>query len=207
METKLCKQCQTEIPKKARICPNCKKKQGEIGKWVVIIVAVLLLFAMFGSGGDEDDDGSVNNTGNIENGKDSQKETEKNTEEKVDNVFVAGEFLETDHLKISYLSCEEYKSDNQFMQPRDGYMYYRLEFEFENVGEKDEYVSSFEFTGYADGYAVEQKYFDDTLSATLSSGKRVKGAVYFEVPVDSTEVTVEYEMNFWTEEKVIFVIK
>lgn len=27
-ETKLCKYCQTEIPAKAKICPNCRKKQG-----------------------------------------------------------------------------------------------------------------------------------------------------------------------------------
>ncbi len=27
-ETKKCKYCQSEIDKKAKICPNCKKKQG-----------------------------------------------------------------------------------------------------------------------------------------------------------------------------------
>ena len=27
-ETKVCKHCQTEIPKKAKVCPNCRKKQG-----------------------------------------------------------------------------------------------------------------------------------------------------------------------------------
>ena len=61
--------------------------------------------------------------------------------------------------------------------------------------------------GYADGYAVEQTYFDDDLSATLSAGKKAKGAVYFEVPVNAVEVNAEYEMNYWTEEKVVFVIK
>ena len=30
METKTCKYCQTEIPKKAKICPNCKKKIIEL---------------------------------------------------------------------------------------------------------------------------------------------------------------------------------
>ena len=27
-DTKICKHCQSEIPKKAKICPNCRKKQG-----------------------------------------------------------------------------------------------------------------------------------------------------------------------------------
>jgi len=207
METKLCKHCQTEIPKKAKVCPNCRKKQGGIVKWIVIAIIVLLLIgSVSGSSDDTDNDNSVNNTGNVENNNDTDKGEDK--DEKTDNIFSAGEYLETDTLKISYLSCQEYKSENQFIQPKDGYVYYRLEFEFENIGNNDEFVSYYDFTGYADGYAVEQTYLlDDALSATLSAGKKAKGAVYFEVPVDATEVTAEYEMNYWTEEKVIFVIK
>lgn len=30
-ETKVCKYCKSEIPKKAKVCPNCRKKQGGIG--------------------------------------------------------------------------------------------------------------------------------------------------------------------------------
>ena len=213
METKLCKHCQTEIPKKAKVCPNCKKKQGGVAKWIVIAIVVVLLIGSIG-GSDEDssgnsgDNSSVNNTGNVENNNSDNKDENKDSEEKEDNIFYAGEYLETDDLKISYLSCQEYKSDNQFIQPKDGYVYYRLEFEFENIGNSDEFVSYFDFTGYADGYAIEQTYLlDDALSATLSAGKKTKGAVYFEVPADAVEVTAEYEMNYWTEEKVIFVIK
>src|SRR5574344_595289 len=40
-ETKICKYCQTEIPKKAKICPNCKKSQSP--KWIKPIV-ILLIF-------------------------------------------------------------------------------------------------------------------------------------------------------------------
>ena len=49
-ETKLCKHCQTEIPKKAKICPNCRKKQGGIGKWIAIAVGVVLVLSLFGGG-------------------------------------------------------------------------------------------------------------------------------------------------------------
>lgn len=208
METKLCKHCQTEIPKKAKVCPNCRKKQGGIGMWIVIaVVAILLIGSMGGTDEDTGNDNSVNNSGTVENNGGTNADANEDTEEKVDNTFSVGQYLETDDLKISYLSCEEYKSDNQFMQPKEGYVYYRLEFEFENVGKNDQFVSSFDFTGYADGYAVEQTYFDDNLSATLSAGKKAKGAVYFEVPANAVEVYAEYEMNYWTEEKVVFVIK
>lgn len=51
-ETKLCKHCQTEIPKKAKVCPNCRKKQGGIVKWIIIGVIVLILFGSCSGSGD-----------------------------------------------------------------------------------------------------------------------------------------------------------
>ncbi|MFZ2663755.1 MAG: DUF4352 domain-containing protein [Patescibacteria group bacterium] len=48
MDNKKCKYCQTEIDKKARICPNCKKDQrGWFGKhpiiWTVVIFFLFLI--------------------------------------------------------------------------------------------------------------------------------------------------------------------
>ena len=55
-ETKLCKYCQTEIPAKAKICPNCRKKQGGATKWfVAVVIVVILLIAIFGGNGENND--------------------------------------------------------------------------------------------------------------------------------------------------------
>ena len=44
-ETKICKHCQTEIPKKAKVCPQCRRKvKGGKLKWILIIL--VLLFAL-----------------------------------------------------------------------------------------------------------------------------------------------------------------
>lgn len=49
METKTCKYCMMQIPKKAKICPNCKKKQSHIATWVIIGIIVFIIFmAMIG---------------------------------------------------------------------------------------------------------------------------------------------------------------
>ena len=40
-ETKKCKHCQTDIPKKAKVCPNCKRKQG--GKWKTLLIVIFVL--------------------------------------------------------------------------------------------------------------------------------------------------------------------
>lgn len=50
-ETKVCKYCKSEIPKKAKVCPNCRKKQGGIGKWIVIAVIVIIVIAAISGGG------------------------------------------------------------------------------------------------------------------------------------------------------------
>ena len=94
------------------------------------------------------------------------------------------------------------------MQPKKGNVYYKMDFEFENISDSDQYVSSWDFKCYADGYDMEQSYMDGAdLDATLSPGKKAKGSVFFEVPKKSKEITLEYETNFWTEDKIIFIVK
>ena len=48
--TKLCKHCKTEIPAGAKVCPNCKKKQGGIVKWIIIgVVAIAVIGSAAGN--------------------------------------------------------------------------------------------------------------------------------------------------------------
>ena len=69
--------------------------------------------------------------------------------------------------------------------------------------------SSLDFTCYADGYDCESFWSvdDSSFSANLSSGKKTKGNVYFLVPSDATEITLEYETNYWSSEHVEFIVK
>lgn len=128
----------------------------------------------------------------------------------VDNSFSVGEVVETSDFRISFLSAEEYVSDNQFIQPKEGYAYYKMEFEFENISDSDKSVSSMiGWNCYADSYKADQTWIgdDNGLDASLSAGKKTKGAVFFEIPKDAQSVELEYETNFWTEDKLIFVVK
>lgn len=60
-QTKKCKECQMDIPKKARRCPHCRAKQG-IGFWGLILIIFLVGFTLSIVMSTINDMGSTSNT-------------------------------------------------------------------------------------------------------------------------------------------------
>lgn len=89
---KKCKHCQCDIPVKAKICPNCKKKQGKGCLPVVaIVVGVIIILAAVGGSGDSSkekesnikvDKGGASTSSIIEKEEASEKKETEKTEEK-----------------------------------------------------------------------------------------------------------------------------
>lgn len=52
--TKTCKHCKTQIPVAAKVCPNCRRKQGGVVKWIVIGVIVIGIIGAAAGRGDSD---------------------------------------------------------------------------------------------------------------------------------------------------------
>ena len=77
------------------------------------------------------------------------------------------------------------------------------------MSNSDLYVSSYEFDCYADGYDCDAFWsVDDAgFSSSLSSGKKTTGSVYFEVPENATDITIEYTNNVWTSDRIVFRAK
>lgn len=213
METKLCKHCQTEIPKKAKVCPNCKKKQGGIVKWIVIAVIVLILIGAMG-GTDEDtvNDNAVDNSGTVDINTNVDKEGEDSNSD-VDSTIGAGESFESNGLKVTIneinTNYTDYDDPYNMYAPESGYKYIRVSFTYENTGDSDKYVSIYDYDCYADGTLCEQSYYfdNDFINANISSGRNVSFSTCYIVPADATEIELEYTSNIWTSEKVIITIQ
>lgn len=189
-----------------------KKHGTAIAGLVCSIVAILifLIFAFaFDSNKNSENKEETQKTGTVETKSESDVEEKPENSANEQTEFLVGDIVETKELKISFLSAGEYTSDNEFIQPKDGNVFYRMEFEFENISDSDQTISSMmNWECYADDYSVEQSWIgDDQIDATLSPGKKVKGAVYFEVPAGAENIVLEFETNFWTEEKIVFVVK
>lgn len=186
--TKICKHCKTEIPYDAKVCPQCRKKQkkGLVFKIALVLITLVVLGSIFGSGEEES--------------------------ENVQTEFVVGEAFSNKNIVMKCISTGDYKTDNEFMKPEDGNKYIYAEFEIENPSDSgsDLGAGAWDFTCYADNKACDTTYFDvEALPEyeRISPGKTMSGKVYFEVPEDSENIVLEYETNFWSEDKVTFIIK
>lgn len=114
-ETKKCKYCQSDIPKKAKVCPNCKKKQGKgILKWIIIAVVVLGIFGAATGGKDND------STQNKETEKVESVTTESTPaeEEKVEYTVVTVAQMREDLSKNALKAKETYEGKYLEMKGR-----------------------------------------------------------------------------------------
>ena len=169
METKLCKYCQSEISKKAKVCPNCRKKQGGIGKWIIIaIVMFILIGAVGGSEGESENNNNDNNAGIVNNDSDNavnnetnENESNKDSEsENKESIITVGDTFESNGLKVIIENINtnytDYDDPYDWYSPKDGYKYVSVSFKYENTGKSDAYVSIYDYDCYADGTLCEQ---------------------------------------------------
>lgn len=135
-----------------------------------------------------------------------KEETSKDTgQSELKDAYYVGDTISYKGLEITYVSSSYYTSDNQFITPKDGNQFIRIQIHADNQSGSDKTVTAYEFNCYADGYECEKTYQDDDLSATLSNGRSGDGAVYFEVPKDAETIEIEYEDNVWTQNKIIIL--
>ncbi|MCF0242143.1 MAG: DUF4352 domain-containing protein [Treponema sp.] len=134
--------------------------------------------------------------------------TVENKAEASDSAYKVGDTIDIDKVKMTYLSCNpNYQTDNQFLQPEEGNKLIQCELEFENTGESDESVSVFSFDCFADGQSCDMTYTDTDLSGTISSGRKLKGTVTFEVPENASVIEVEYKPNLFINKRIILAVQ
>lgn len=201
-------------------CPNgcdqasaAKKEKKPIFKqWWFWLIVVIIGIAAISSTGDSDTDTPAGTTPPAVSTTDPAAQTEATVEESTaaqDPYYHVGDVIEANGLAITIVSAEKWESSNQFLQPEEGYQYIRLSISAENTSSSDRYISSFEFTCYADGKKEDTYVMGDEIldGGNLSSGRKTEGYLYFAVPVDAQSIEVEYETSFWTDKKAIIKVE
>ena len=170
---------------------------------IFLTLAALVIVAFFSVACFGDDTAEVTPGGSSDSG--GNPETTAPVNETI--TVSPGEVLKTSDFEITYNECGEFKDYSQYFPPKDGYKFIYIDLSVKNIGDSDASISYLGFNCYADGVAMDSKYEDDTISATLSSGRSTNGRAYFEVPIDAEKIEIEYEIDIWSGQKAIFVVQ
>lgn len=216
-ETKTCKHCQSEIPKKAKVCPVCRKKQG-FGCLPIIIV-VVVLFAVLAAigGGGENDEPSLAETSFAESRATSETssapESEESETSEEKTTFGIGEVAEMNDVQVTMVNYTE-SNGSQYNAPSDGNVFVLVEFEIANNSDSELSVSSMlSFDAYADDYALNyslsatiEAESGSQLDGTIAPGKKMRGEIGYEVPADWSNIEIHFTDNVWSSSDFVFEI-
>lgn len=179
-----------------------EEKRPIYKKWWFWLIIIIVIIGIAGAG-------SNNNTNTVTATPSTSSSTENNSTQNEKTIVSVGEEVSTNNTKITFVSAKDYTSYNSYSAPKTGNKIVRAEFTFENISNSDVYLNNLEC--YADGEKCDEYYYaDDYKSPTLeslSSGKRVKVIVYYEVPTNAENIILEYETSAWTSNKIEFKIK
>lgn len=218
--TKVCKHCKTEIPYGAKVCPQCRKKQGGVLKWVIIaFVVICIIGAAAGGGSDDNKPSKVGDTNSSSADNNSNKSQQNNTEpssveeESKEAIFRKGEIAELNSVQVTLTDYKE-STGSDYNKPTDGNVFLMAEFEISNNTEKELTVSSMmSFDAYADDYALNFSFSalmekeGNQLDGTIAAGKKLKGWIGWEVPADYQNVEIHFTDNVWSSNKFVFLIE
>lgn len=202
-ETKVCKHCQTEISKKAKVCPNCHKKQGGIVKWIIIVLVAIMIISAVTSGDEE-----PKKVGETQS---NQQNTQEKNETK--DAFAIGEIAELNDVRVTMTDYKE-SSGSEWNKPTDGNIFLLVQFEIENNSDEEVTVSSMlSFEAYADDYSASLSLSalmenDETqLDGTVAPGKKMKGWIGYEVPSDWAKFEVQFVDSIWSNTPFKFFVE
>lgn len=208
--TKICKHCKTEIPYGAKVCPQCKKKQGGALKWVIIgVVAICIIGTAVGGKGKENNPSKVGEA----DGSPSDTQPSSTGEENKETAFRKGEIAELNGVQVTLTEYKE-STGSDFNKPSDGNVFLMVEFEIANNTDKELAVSSaMSFEAYADDYSLNyslgalMEKEGAQLDGSIAAGKKMKGWIGWEVPQDYQKVEIYFTDNVWSNDKFAFLIE
>ncbi len=188
---------------------NEKKKSGK-KKWIIIAIVLVIFIAIASSGSSEPTVETPSDKSGVSEEVKTTEKIEETTAAATDKIKV-GSTVSDNQVKIIYKSCNaDFKKYSQYADLKKGYKVVQAVFDFENISETDTSLNGFEC--YADGVKCDSFYYVDDYSdpvlTTISAGRKLTDAtVYYEVPADAELIELEYEADFWSEEKYIFIIE
>lgn len=177
------------------------------GLWIVGIAAVI------GGSDSPKTPQRANNSLSYSEGKSSGYDSGASVQESSSNdTFGLMETAQANNVKVTMTKYEE-SNGSEWNKPSSGNVFVLAEFEIENGSSSDLAISSvLSFESYVDGYATNYSLsaiMDKSgtqLDGTVAPGKKMKGWIGWEVPLDWKEVEIHFTDNVWIGSTFKFLI-
>lgn len=201
--------------------PQPSKKKKHIGLKIFLVVVVLIVIGGAPStskeGSSEVSSSSSSKTSSSSSSKTSS--SSKSDAKGNKKELKVGDSFEESHMKMTVDNIEyDWKlpdSASEFEQPKDDFTYVKMDVTMANTGDNDEFASFSDFQLYADNNPYDQEYGlaeygvnpNGSDFSSLSAGRKASFSVFWQVPVNSTSVEIEYAPSFWSNEKILIKVK
>ena len=173
----------------------------------IVFSAIIILLGIAGSGSTSQTVLVNKKQEEISNSSDSSSRTES-------TMISPGYSFDANGITVTInnfdLDFTDYDDSYGLYAPEAGKKYICIEVTFTNNAKTDRYVSSMDFQCYADDSVCDEKYgldSDSFIGASLSSGRKTSGRIYYEVPENAQSIELEYETDFWTDHKEIMKLQ
>lgn len=219
-EVKVCKHCGSEIPKQAKVCPYCNKKQShKVRNTILIIFGVLLVIGIIGSmfgGGGSNTTTTSTSTGNTATDNNQQQQQEQQQQAQAPSVLTVGQQATVNGITVGLTgaSLGSALNLNGLSQPAaSGKEFLVCSFAVHNGSESDAVVSTASFEGYCDNQTCQVSgytYMSDngfTADFSLAPGRETSGVIVYEVPQGWQLMEIEFKPNMFLGDSLNFEIR
>lgn len=176
---------------------NTKKKSSIIKIIIGLILIVIIGGAIASKSSNPKKVGESNSSTSSKHSSEKDEKTE----------FKAGDVISFEGRELVVESVERnYKTGNEFIKPKDGKEYVKVNVKIENKSSEKLSYNTFDFKMEDTNGAIESPTFvsttNDLSSGELAKGGKKIGSVVFEVPANS-KLKMHYQPSFWSNKDVI----
>lgn len=211
--TKKCKHCKSDIQFDAKVCPQCRKKQGGgCLKPILICIVVLCVLGAIAGMSENKPKKVTSQNESTEQEADKAEDNVKDETGSGKDIFAIGETAEMNDVQVTMTDYAENKG-SEWNAPADGQIYVLVEFEIKNNSDAELAISSaLSFEGYADDYLANlslgalMENEQTQLDGSIAPGKKMRGWIGYEVPEDWKRLEVHFTDDVWSNNKFKFEI-
>ena len=172
-------------------------------KIVSLAMTCILLLGLCGCSSEP----SLVGTTPVDNGASTEALTTENNK-----TFKLGDVVELYDVAVSFTNLVE-SNGSQYNKPEEGKIFVLCEFEIANNSKEDIAVSSMlSFEAYCDDYSCDYSFGAlleagnmEQLDGTVAPGKKMKGAIGYELPTDWKELEIHYTPGLLNSGEIVFI--